>query len=187
MGSKIHVVNKGEEGKVVFGVRDEFAAASSNNKPEVKSAFTSGSQAKQKVSFADMFISMSPAAKRIDASEHAEAKEMLAHARARLGDAKAALDAGKDADAIAIVDEALRNMTARRVRTATTLLASNRAARWAALLKTRDCVIGCMPNESMFNASEEAPAVRRAAIRPPCSPSTHDPSAPAPSGPGAAR
>lgn len=111
MGSKIHVVNKGEEGKVVFGVRDDFEPSGSKN-PKVKSAFTSGSQANQKVKFAEMFIAMSPAAKRIDASEHAEAKAMLGKARARLGDAKVALAAGKDAEAIAIVDEALRNMTA---------------------------------------------------------------------------
>ena len=109
MGSKIHVVNKGEEGKVVFGVRDEFEPS---KKPKVKSAFTTGSQAQQKVKFAEMFIAMSPAAKRIDASDHAEAKAMLGKARARLGDAKAALAAGKDAETIAIVDEALRNMTA---------------------------------------------------------------------------
>ena len=111
MGSKIHVVNKGEEGKVVFGVRDEFEPSQSS-KPKVKSAFTTGSQAEQKVKFAEMFISMSPAAKRIDASDHAEAKAMLGKARARLGDAKATLAAGKDAETIAIVDEALRNMTA---------------------------------------------------------------------------
>jgi len=110
MGSKIHVVDKGSESKVVFGVRDESKPGS--KKPAKKSAFTSGNQAKQKVMFAEMFISMSPAAKRIDASDHAEAKQILAVARGKLGDAKAALAAGKDDQAIAIVDEALRDMTA---------------------------------------------------------------------------
>jgi len=110
MGSKIHVVNKGEESKVVFGIRDDTQPA--GKEANKKSAFTSGNQAKQKVMFAEMFISMSPAAKRIDASEHAEAKDMLSHARARLVDAKTALAAGKDTEAIAIVDEALRSMTA---------------------------------------------------------------------------
>jgi flagellin-specific chaperone FliS len=110
MGSKIHVVNKGDEGKVVFGVRDEATPAS---KPAAeKSAFTSGNQAKQKVMFAEMFIASSPAAKRIDASGHDEAKQLLGEARAKLANAKKALAAGKDAQAISIVDDALRSMSA---------------------------------------------------------------------------
>jgi len=110
MGSKIHVVNKGEESTVEFGIRD--AGKPGSKKAAKKSAFTSGNQAKQKVMFADMFIASSPAAKRIDASNHAEAKQILAGARSSLEEAKSALAAGKDDQAIAIVDEALRNMTA---------------------------------------------------------------------------
>ena len=110
MGSKIHVVNKGEESKVVFGIRDDTQPT--DKKANEKSAFTKGSQAKQKVMFAEMFISMSPAAKRIDASDHAEAKQMLGEARTKLASAKSALAAGKDAQAIATVDDALRSMTA---------------------------------------------------------------------------
>lgn len=113
MGSKIHVVNPGEEDSVVFGVHDDSVKPDSMVRPQVKSAFTgSGTQAKQKVMFAEMMISMSPAAKRIDASDNAKAKNILARARTLLGKAKAAQAAGNDADAIATVDEALRNMTA---------------------------------------------------------------------------
>jgi len=112
MGSKIHVVNPGEEGSVVFGVHDEETAPTTTDRPKVKSAFTgSGSQAKQKVMFAEMMISLSPAAKRIEASNNAEAKKLLTSARALLEKAKSTQAAGDDAGAIEIVDEALRNMT----------------------------------------------------------------------------
>jgi len=113
MGSKIHVVNPGEEDSVVFGVHDTGTKPAMTDRPGVKSAFTgSDSQAKQKVMFAEMLITLSPAAKRIDASNNAEARNMLAEARALLEKAKSAQAAGNDADAIETVDEALRNMTA---------------------------------------------------------------------------
>jgi hypothetical protein len=108
MGSKIHVVNKGGESAVVFGVRDD---AGTGTKAKVKSAFTSGNQAQQKLMFAEMFISSSPAAKRIDASDNAEARQILADARGQLAQAKRVIAGGDDAKAIAIIDEALRSMT----------------------------------------------------------------------------
>ena len=112
MGSKIHVVNPGEEDSVVFGVHDADTKPAMTAQPRVKSAFTGGgSQAKQKVMFAEMLISLSPAAKRIEASNNAEARNLLAEARSLLEKAKSAQAAGNDADAIETVDEALRNMT----------------------------------------------------------------------------
>jgi hypothetical protein len=110
MGSKIHVVDPGEEDSVVFGVHDE--TPSTMKRPKVDSAFTgSGTQAKQKVMFAEMFISKSPAARRIDASNNARAKQLLADARLLLDKARSAQAAGDDAAAIDTVNEALRNMT----------------------------------------------------------------------------
>ena len=109
MGSKIHVVNKGQEDKVVFGVKSDVTTAAAS--AQTKSAFTGGNQAKQKLMFAEMFIASSPASKRIDASENSDAKQLLADARTLLAKAKIEQTAGKDADAIGTVDEALRNMT----------------------------------------------------------------------------
>lgn len=106
MGSKIHIVDKGMESSVVFGVRDEVSPGKS------KTTFTTAIQAEQKVKFADMFIAMSPAAKRIDASDHVEAKQLLAQARARLDDAKTALAKGENEQTIGITDDALRKMSA---------------------------------------------------------------------------
>jgi len=108
MGSKIHIVNKGEEDSVKFGVKDDLGLTPKRNK---KSAFTNGNQVKQKLMFAEMMIASSPATKRIDASDNHAAKQLLADARDLLAKAKKEHSAGNDAEVVATVDEALRNMT----------------------------------------------------------------------------
>ena len=108
MGSKIHVVNKGEEDNVVFGVRDlDGPLEDGRDVPTISKS----RQAEQKVKFAEMFIAMSPAAKRIEDSDNTEAKGLLGKARNLLDQGKDALANGDNDEAIAVVDDALRQMS----------------------------------------------------------------------------
>lgn len=112
MGSMIHVVDKGGEDKVKLGVKPEAAPkGSAAARPPVTSAFTgNGSAAAQKVRFAEMFINMSPATRRIEASDNRRARDTLEEARSELAAAQKEL--GKDDEAALVrVDRALRLMT----------------------------------------------------------------------------
>jgi len=111
MGSKLHVVNKGAESKVVFGVKDKPRSSFSKSSAAKKTAAATGVKAEQKLKFAEMFIASSPASKRIEASDNTEAKQLLADARARLNEAKKVLSGGSNDKAITAVDEALRLMS----------------------------------------------------------------------------
>ena len=109
MGSKVHVVNKGDENKVVLGVKDKpksFAKTAA-----ARTGAATGVKAEQKLKFAEMFIASSPASKRIEASDNTEARQLLADARTRLSDAKKILSSGDNDKAITAVDEALRLMS----------------------------------------------------------------------------
>lgn len=117
MGGKIHVGNAGE--KVVLGAPDD---AVEHKTEEVKRNATP-EQVKQKLNFADMMIGASAAAKRVTASDNAEAKQLATQAKQELADARAAMNAGKSNDAMTSVDEALRLM-----HSATTLVPDEAAA-----------------------------------------------------------
>lgn len=117
MGGKIHVGNAGE--KVVLGAPDD---ATEHKAEEVKRNVTP-EQVKQKLNFADMMIGASAAAKRVTASDNAEAKQLATQAKQELANARAAMNAGKSNGAMAAVDEALRLM-----HSATTLVPDEAAA-----------------------------------------------------------
>lgn len=128
MGGKIHVAAPGE--RVVLGLPDESKPKAS----EVKRNYTA-EQVKQKLGFADMVIEGSASAKRVAASDNAEAKQLKADAKRELGEARAALGAGDNNAAMDAVDAALRLM-----HSATTLVPAAAAtqddkARYAALLE----------------------------------------------------
>ncbi len=108
MGGRIHVVNEGEEDKVVLtSVRD------ADTKPAMQKAAKplDENRVKQKIAFAEMFINQSQAAKRITASNHPEANEIYQGARGKFLDAKDAFAKGQLEQSLALVDESLRLMS----------------------------------------------------------------------------
>jgi hypothetical protein len=76
-----------------------------------KDAAISDAKVKQKIAFADMML-MGRAAKRITASEHNSAKDMLATATQKVANARDFFSAGKKQAAIDSADEALRMVSA---------------------------------------------------------------------------
>ncbi len=106
MGGKIHVANPGEEDKVVLGKIDTSSfPATKPPKP------ISERTVKQKISFADMFVSQSSAATRVANSDNDKAKVAYTDAHERLNKAKVALDSGDLKLALHEVDESLRSMS----------------------------------------------------------------------------
>lgn len=112
MGSMIHVVNKGDEGTVKLGVRPESgdaADAAAAARPAANGG--ADSPARQRLRFAQMFIDMSPATKRIESGSNGEAKLMLGRARDTLKLAQQLLDKGKDDEALARINDAMQAVT----------------------------------------------------------------------------
>ncbi|MES1982788.1 MAG: hypothetical protein V4443_09975 [Pseudomonadota bacterium] len=105
MGGEIHVVNAGEESKIKLAVPAP-AASGKNDHPTTLDK----GELKQKVSFAEMSISTSEAAKRIAASSNSEAKEKYKGAQDKLASAKTALNADNLADAQSNVEIAIALM-----------------------------------------------------------------------------
>ncbi len=106
MGGKIHVANPGEEDKVALGQVD-----TSSFPPTKPPKPISENTVKQKISFADMFVSQSSAATRVANSDNDKAKVAYTDAHDRLNKAKVALDAGDLTLALHEVDESLRSMS----------------------------------------------------------------------------
>jgi len=106
MGGKIHIANAGEEDKVALGKID-ISTLPATKPPKPVSERT----VKQKISFGDMFISHSSAAKRVANSDNDKAKVAYTDAHDRLNKAKIALDAGDLVLALFEVDESLRSMS----------------------------------------------------------------------------
>lgn len=65
-----------------------------------------------KLRLVGLLLAQSPAAARIPRSDHAQAKRLLAEARAQFAQAEAASGAGRAPDAIALLDAALRQIVA---------------------------------------------------------------------------
>jgi hypothetical protein len=107
MGGEIHIVNPGEENKIKIAAPTAIPAAGKNAQPTLDKG-----ELKQKVSFAEMSISTSEAAKRINASSNAEAKDKYKNAQDKLAAAKAAMSADNLIDAQANVEEAITLMKA---------------------------------------------------------------------------
>ncbi len=105
MGGKIHIANAGD--KVTVG-----GAPVEVEKTAATLQVVSEAQVKQKMSYAEMLLGSSPAAKRVAASANAEAKNMLAQAQQQIGSAKSALSAGDTAAAMEAVNESLRLVSA---------------------------------------------------------------------------
>jgi hypothetical protein len=71
----------------------------------------SEAQVEQKIRFAEMFINQSSSAKRVQGSDNVEAADTYRLAQRTYSDAKKALAAGRNGDALAMVDEAMRLMS----------------------------------------------------------------------------
>ena len=105
MGGKIHVVNPGEEDKIkieepVAKAAPAQSAVSKLDKNEIK----------QRLSFVEMFISGSDAAKRIAASSNEDAKGKYKNAQDKLAEAKSAFDSDNLQEAKTRSDEAMAMM-----------------------------------------------------------------------------
>ncbi len=109
MGGIIHVVNEGEEDKVVLASRRDTAREASAQQQVAKPL--DETRVKQKIAFAEMFINQSQAAKRITSSGNPEANELYQGARGKFLDAKDSFAKGQLEQSLALVDESLRLMS----------------------------------------------------------------------------
>ncbi len=106
MGGQIHIVNPGEEGKIKI---TEPAAATSAVQAVIPTV--NKGELKQKLNFVDMFINKSDSAKRITASNNAEAKAKHKDAQDRLAAGKSAFDSDNLQLSKTRIDEAMGLMT----------------------------------------------------------------------------
>ena len=105
MGGMLKVVDKGKSATL-----DEVAPVAPGaaaDQPPVTEA-----QVRQKIDYANMLVNSSKGAQRVAASSNAQAKEMLANARAHLDSARTTLAAGSLAKSQDEVDESIRLVTA---------------------------------------------------------------------------
>lgn len=115
MGGPIYVVDEGQENTPI----EELAAARGAAAPTgtarsaTPQASTSeaGQQLVQKMQFAELFINQSAAAKRIMESNNAMAKDLHRVAREHLESARLASVAGKNDEALRLVEDATRTMS----------------------------------------------------------------------------
>ena len=110
MGGVIHVVNEGEEDKVVLTARRD-AAGKASAQQQAAAKPLDENRVKQKIAFAEMFINQSQAAKRITSSGNPEANELYQDARGKFLDAKDTFAKGQLEQSLALVDESLRLMS----------------------------------------------------------------------------
>jgi len=108
MGSKLHIVNLGDEDKVVIGTPGQAQPSGLNDKGE---DVVTESQVKQKISFADMFINQSEAAKRLAESTNPDARAKHKQSQDKLAKAKDTVTAGDFNLAMNTINEALQLMS----------------------------------------------------------------------------
>jgi len=110
MGGKIFVLDKGEDlAKLKASLASSIKITSSQRSRST--AVVSESSVKQKLGYAQMVIA-SGSAKRIEASGNAEAINMLNNARSQINAAKVSLAASQLEQAMTLVNDGLRLMTA---------------------------------------------------------------------------
>ncbi len=102
MGARIHVVDPGETVTLSQPVASQAGGGKPGAVPDVTEA-----KVKQKLMFAQMMIG-SQGAKRVEASNNAEAKKLLADARKALADGRAKSSAGALAEALSLANRALK-------------------------------------------------------------------------------
>lgn len=115
MGGPIYIVNEGQENTPIA----ELAAARGVAAPSAAaqgtasraSATEAGKELVQKMQFAELFISQSAAAKRVMESDNAMAKDLHRVAREHLEAARLASVAGKNDEALRLVEDATRTMS----------------------------------------------------------------------------
>ena len=108
MGSKLHIVNPGDEDKVVLGTPGQAITPGQDNSGE---NIVTEAQVRQKLSFAEMFINQSEAAKRLAGTTNLDARDIYKQSQDQLAKAKDTVTAGDYSLAMATVDEALRLMS----------------------------------------------------------------------------
>ena len=106
MGGKIFVVDKNTDqakiNKLIADDKKTATKAVTKQKTKVSAA-----RVKQKLSFADMMF-MSKGTKRVNSSNHADAKQKLGEAKTKLASARKLLTSGDNAMALEMADEVLR-------------------------------------------------------------------------------
>lgn len=109
MGGKIYVLDRGETiDALKKRLPQEQVVAVAAPKVELK---VSPAQVKQKIAYAELMVASSEGAKRVEASNNVEAKNMRAQAQKDVVAARGLLDAGDVNKAISTADQALRLMT----------------------------------------------------------------------------
>ncbi len=104
MGGMIHVVNPGEEGKVKVDA-PPVAAAAQKARPALDR-----NEIKQRLAFVEMYVNTSESAKRVAASDNAEAKARQKDAQDRLAQAKRAFEGDNLEESKTRFDEAMALM-----------------------------------------------------------------------------
>lgn len=115
MGGPIYIVNEGQEKTPIA----ELAAARGVAAPSAAgqaagprtSTSEAGRQLVQKMQFAELFINQSAAAKRVKESDNAMAKDLHRVAREHLESARLASVAGKNDEALRLIEDATRTMS----------------------------------------------------------------------------
>lgn len=110
MGGKLHIVNPGDEDKVVIESPARQAVPPGDAALTGETAVTE-SQVNQKLGFAEMFINQSQAAKRLAQSTDANALSMYQQSQEKLATAREIVTKGDFDQAMSAVDEALRLMS----------------------------------------------------------------------------
>ncbi len=129
MGGQIHVVNPGEEGKIKIAEPAAATAVTKAVQTVDKGEF------KQRLNFADMTINKSDAAKRITASNNAEAKAKHKDAQSRLAEGQSAFNAGDLALAKTLIGEATKLMGEAARLVPSDFMVNKEKARYAELVK----------------------------------------------------
>lgn len=113
MGGKVFIVDKGTpKVEIEQLLAHAYDSTAEGVKRDIKQdAGISDAKVKQKIAFADMML-MGRAAKRVTASEHSGAKDMLTSAQQKVTNARDFFTAGKKQAAIDSADEALRLVSA---------------------------------------------------------------------------
>jgi hypothetical protein len=130
MGGVIHVVNPGESAEMSKSLG---ASAAPSKAVQVK-AQVSEAKVKQKIMFAEM-MTKSQGAKRVMASQNAEAKQLLDDAKQSLEDSKAKMKAGALDEALGLADKAVKLVGSASRMVPSEEVMAEQAAQYKALLK----------------------------------------------------
>jgi len=110
MGGKLHIVNPGEESRISI-VSPARQTAPAGDSTATDDGTVTEAQVNQKISFAEMFINQSHAAKRLAQTDNIDALSVYQQSKEKLAEAKETVVKGDFNQAMSTVNEALRLMS----------------------------------------------------------------------------